>query len=181
MPQPRYEGVDCCFEEKADRGERLKWAEMKVQGVQSAGGTESSMKDRHPRAGWGRNPAGPLIHSPARLAPVSLDTRPSGLQLAWLALWLLVPVSACPLLPRPQQASRRLDSALGSIFSLIELMLLGAPRTHGIARFGSGSAHTRRGREERPAKKLFPSAVVPLRLLLLVSDKPEGFRVGFLN
>lgn len=36
-------------------------------------------------------------------------------------------------------------------------------------------------RKKRTAKKLFPSAVVPLRLLLLVSDKSEGFWVGFLN
>lgn len=132
-------------------------------------------------AGQGVNPAGPVIHLPAVNGTCQPGHRTFGFAAGLACTPAPVAVSVCPLLPRPQQASCLLDSALCSIFGLIKLMLLAAPRTHGIALLGSGSAFNRRGTEERTAKKLFPSALVPLCLLLLVSDKPEGFGVGFLN
>jgi hypothetical protein len=124
---------------KCSQGARLKPAQKKEQGAQSASGTEWSMQNNAGQVGeW-------ILQVLWSFNEQWLAPRPSGLQLAWLVLWLLLPVCACLLLPRPQQASRLLDFVVCSIFSLIELMLLGAPRTHGIALFGAGSAFNRRG------------------------------------
>lgn len=109
--------------------------------------------------GWGRvemsgksescRPFDPL--HVGKCAPVSLDSGSSRLQLALLVLWLTVPIPACPLLPRSQRASCLPESGLCPIFSLIELMLPSAPRTHGIAVFGSGPDFNSREKEKRAA------------------------------
>lgn len=52
-----------------------------------------------------------------------------------------------------QQASCLPESGFCPIFTLIELMLLSAPRTRGIAVFGSGPDFSRRGKETRTANK----------------------------
>lgn len=53
-------------------------------------------------------------------------------------------------------------------------MLPRAPRTHGIAVFGSGPDYNRREKEKRTANKAISfNCKSPLSLLLLMSDKPE--------
>lgn len=86
-------------------------------------------------------------------APVRLVSGLSSLQLALLVLWFTMPTPAYPLLPRPQPASCLPESGLCPIFCLIELMLLRAPRTHGIALFGSGPDFNRREKEKKTANK----------------------------
>lgn len=66
--------------------------------------------------------------------------------------------SRCPFLPvlccqGPSKPHCLPKSGLCPIFSLIELMLLSAPKTHGIALFGSGPDFNRRGKEKRTANK----------------------------
>lgn len=61
--------------------------------------------------------------------------------------------SCLPLAAKAQPASGPAESRLCSIFSLLELMFLRAPRTHGIALFGSGPDFSRRDKEKRTADK----------------------------
>lgn len=135
-------------------------------------------------AGRGRarvNLAGPVASVPAWAgALVRRDSETSSLQLAWLWLCLTLPVPACPLLPRPQQASCLPKSGLCPIFSLIELMLLSAPRTHGIAPFGSGLDFNRRGRRKENCQRgHFLQLRVPPRFLRLLSDSLKGSEEDF--
>jgi hypothetical protein len=49
-------------------------------------------------------------------------------------------------------------------------MFLGAPKTHGVALFGSGTAFHGRRKEKRTANRPFLSTEVPLYFLLLMSE-----------
>lgn len=153
--QPRGEGAGCYTKKQVSRGAQIElgtgvngWRAQRAVRDLAGGGV-----------GWGGDEWEEWIlqlFDPlhvGKCAPVRLDSGSSRLQLALLVLWLMMPIPARPLLPRSQRASCLPESGLCPIFSLIELMLPSAPRTHGIAVFGSGPDYNRREKEKRTANK----------------------------